>query len=702
MSKNKITRWIDAQNETICLTLTSKYYQNREQGKPSLSILAPKFWPLLLLRSFILLLQLLRFNSALLKPWQLALKKQNGKTKELLKTATGLNHFILPEYRPDFYEPVHNLHFHTAESPLLSIFILLNADLNTTLYSLSALNYHLPKEIALETIIVYNQQTAKIKDALSHISGLTYVHSDTYHHSAIDTAAKMAKAPYFALLSSSILIQKNWLQNLLETLQTNPQADCAGSKIISAYGLLLQAGGLLSNKKTKISRGKYQHPNKHTYNYNRPVDFCSEYSLLVRKKEQPYTTPLHTIYVATAMAVNFNSNKHFIASTNKDHYNDRALLPSKTILVIDADLPMFDKDSGSNRLLHLLKMFRALDYHIIFLPEYGSTTEPYFSMLRNMGIEVIQKYSGLKLRAREIESILPIVNIAWLSRPAINKKYNYIFNINNNIRWVYDTVDLHYVRFQREAELITTDNTYKKELLQRAASYKELEIGLSKKADAVIAITPIEAEALKASNANTVKIVPNIHVIQPSTNSDFQGRNGIMFIGSFYHAPNIDAVTWLIKEIMPGVWKHIPDVKVYIIGNHATQPVLELASQNVIVTGYVKDVAPYFNSSRIFVAPLRYGAGMKGKIGQALEYALPTVSTAIGTEGMNLQNNINILEADTALDFQQAILKLYSDKQLWQQIQDNAVKALQPLLFDYQQQNVSTILSDLLNHKVIP
>ena len=105
---------------------------------------------------------------------------------------------------------------------------------------------------------------------------------------------------------------------------------------------------------------------------------------------------------------------------------------------------------------------------------------------------------------------------------------------------------------------------------------------------------------------------------------------------SYKHKPNVDAVTWLIREIMPIVRKKLGDIPVYLLGSYPTPEICSLNSNTVFVPGYLADVNPYFINSRIFVAPLRYGAGMKGKIGQSLEYGLPIVSTSIGVEGMNL------------------------------------------------------------------
>jgi glycosyltransferase involved in cell wall biosynthesis len=164
------------------------------------------------------------------------------------------------------------------------------------------------------------------------------------------------------------------------------------------------------------------------------------------------------------------------------------------------------------------------------------------------------------------------------------------------------------------------------------------------------------------------RVIPNIHEeISLSEKVAFDQRSGLVFIGSYNHPPNIDAVKWLCLEIMPLVWVSHPDITVNLLGSNLKDEVKELASDKVIVTGYVPEVEPYFQKSRIFVAPLRFGAGMKGKIGQSLSLGLPTITTKIGAEGMGLIDHQDVLIADTAEEFAQAVIELYDHRELWQE-----------------------------------
>jgi glycosyltransferase involved in cell wall biosynthesis len=562
--------------------------------------------------------------------------------------------------------------------------------------TLGALSRNLPDDVSIEIIVVDNSDINLPAEDITNIPGIRYYKHEEQleEQTAYLKGIERAKGIYSVFLKSGMLIQKGWLEGLLNVIINNSSIDAVGSKLIEPSGLLKEAGGITLRNGSVQRYGEFENPDKHLYNFNRQTDFCT---LLLFKTDNVGDYQKRIIYVSSSLAVNCyepgnaTQDLHFPMS-QKTLVNKR--MSHKTILVIETNLPYYDKDSGSNRILHLLKIFKHLNYHVIFLPDDGEAIEPYFTMLKNLGIEVISNYAGIRVRNKELHSCLKRVNIVWLSRPDLNEKYSYLFELNKSLKWIYDTVDLHYIRLHREA-LLTTDEVKRTHLQNRASAYKELEISLSKRADVTIAITQAEAVDLAANGATFIEVVPNIHVAQQGSTTAFSNREGIMFIGGFYHQPNVDAVIWLINEIMPLIWKKLPDVKVYLVGSNPPLEVLNLANERVIVTGYVQDVGPYFNSSRIFVAPLRYGAGMKGKIGQALEYALPAVSTSIGTEGMNLRDGINVIEANTIEDFQQSITELYTNKELWEKLHRNALEALGPLLFDHQKENIKKILNSL-------
>ncbi|MCY1526061.1 sugar transferase, PEP-CTERM/EpsH1 system associated [compost metagenome] len=374
-------------------------------------------------------------------------------------------------------------------------------------------------------------------------------------------------------------------------------------------------------------------------------------------------------------------------------------LPEKTIVIIDSYLPLFDRESGSQRLYQLLNIFMDMNLHLQFVPHDGKLTEPYYHLLTSkLGIEVINKNVGQWSFRKQLANAVRHADLLWICRPNLNKKYKYLIRFNANIKWIYDTVDLHYIRLERQFLLSKAFNSFYKNLwlTYKIRRSKVLELSLAKQANFTIAITNVEAEILKREGIKKVWIIPNIHLPFLHETPAFSGREDLCFIGSYDHKPNVDAAYWLIDEIMPMVWRKRPEIRLYLLGNNPPPELRSRQDDRIIIPGFIEDVSNYFLKAKIFVAPLRYGAGMKGKIGQSLSFGLPIVSTSIGTEGMNLKDNISVLEANNAADFADKILRLYEDSELWNTIQQHAYKTLS----EYTPERIRSRLSKLFSEEI--
>lgn len=362
----------------------------------------------------------------------------------------------------------------------------------------------------------------------------------------------------------------------------------------------------------------------------------------------------------------------------------------KTILIIDDDIPQYDKSSGSKRLFELIKIFRALNLNVIFLPNDGLSTEPYATKLSDIGVLVLQNSPDRKGMLKKLKGLLSRIDYAWISRPMLNVEFQEMLKSDHQIRIIFDTVDLHYVRMLRQAE-----NEGNEKLHRKALKFKKLELKLANRAHATLTVTDTEKQLLEQEGVKNVAVIPNVHQVQsPSTNS-FAERKGIIFIGGYKHEPNVDAVKWLIKDIMPLVWKSLGEIPVYLLGSYPSAEVSALSSEKIFVPGFLEEVDEYFLNARLFVAPLRYGAGMKGKIGQSLEFGLPIVSTTIGVEGMDLIHEETALIADEAADFANKIIQLYHDEYLWNKIQSNAVKSIEQYTPPVVSEKIRLLLSNL-------
>jgi glycosyltransferase involved in cell wall biosynthesis len=152
-----------------------------------------------------------------------------------------------------------------------------------------------------------------------------------------------------------------------------------------------------------------------------------------------------------------------------------------------------------------------------------------------------------------------------------------------------------------------------------------------------------------------------------------QGRKNIIFVGGFWHKPNADAVAWFVREIWPLVLAKAPDCRFLVVGSNPGPEMLAMAkAPNVDVLGFVPDIEPLYDSARVCVAPIRFGAGVKGKVGQSMAHGLPVVATSVGAEGMQLQDGKHLLVADEPEAFARHVLSLLTDDALWRGTQENA------------------------------
>jgi glycosyltransferase involved in cell wall biosynthesis len=340
------------------------------------------------------------------------------------------------------------------------------------------------------------------------------------------------------------------------------------------------------------------------------------------------------------------------------------------LLVVDFYFPSPDKDSGSMRMSGILRLLREQGFHLTFAADNGEEQNSYRQQLEGQGIETLQGYSTI---LEHLGQHGGKYRYAILSRPDIAFRYLPVvraFALNAEV--AFDTVDLHWVRMEREMEISGDCN-----LKEQIARYRRIELFNTACSDMVLAITPEEkARLLEELPDARVEILPNIHDPQPLA-APFAQRKGLMFIGGFWHKPNEDAVRYFVDQILPLVVEAIPDIVFYIVGSNMPRFIKAMHSEHIEPLGYIADVEPYFSSCRVFVAPLRYGAGMKGKIGQSIAYGLPVVTTTIGAEGMGLVDGQHMLLADTPEAFADAVIRLYFDSDLWHRLSINALAHLQ-------------------------
>jgi GT2 family glycosyltransferase/glycosyltransferase involved in cell wall biosynthesis len=346
------------------------------------------------------------------------------------------------------------------------------------------------------------------------------------------------------------------------------------------------------------------------------------------------------------------------------------------ILIIDPFLPFFDKASGSLRLFNMIKILIDLNFRITFISRSSYLKQKYNSILEKLGVKV---YAGDRIaceayRINETSEYIDynnLFNVAF--KYAIVDFWHMgqyyiplIRKYSPKTRIILDTIDIHFIRKLREAELLKDEN-----LKIKALKQKKQEISVYKASDEIWVVTEEDKKAISTFVSNIpIHILPNIHK-KIGYKKDYKVSKDIIFVGNFQHSPNIDAIIFFINEIFPKIVLLIPDIRLFIVGNKPPNAIVEKGSSNIIITGYVEKLSPYLKNARVSISPLRYGSGMKGKIGEALSWGLPVVTTTIGAEGMNLENGKHALISNEPDEFAKYVVQLYNDENLWNKLSKN-------------------------------
>lgn len=645
----------------------------------------------------------------------------------------------------DFFKN-HPFNFSTEINPEVSIIIHDVDDLKTILNCL----YYIQKydqNISREIIVINDKNIDEIRSYLGNIKGIILVNSEENLGlvKGLNHAIEKAKGKFIYLLDSSALVQENYLSSLMEVFNTKENVGAVGSKMISAESNIFSAGNLVFENSEIVELGKSEAIDTPQFNFVRKVDFCAG-SLLFRKinktgdlnlLNETFSSShfaeadlclklkkeenLDTYYQPNSEVVCFDNS--FTAKTNNDkegfanHWNsyftDRKYLKSEktyyktyktpNFLFLEENMPKPDQDSGSRRFMEILKILQRNGHHIVLAVKHFDETKDsdYIPYFQNAGIEICRDYVNAQNKivkvADQVVNALSYVDVVWIFRPlGFDYWYNLIQDKASGKKIIYDMVDLHYLRMERENNYI---DVVTKEREQEISFFKEKEYAGMNISDAVISISDEEKNTVSENGVKKDKIftVSNIHKPVENVPLNFSKRDGLLFIGGYNHLPNIDAVKFLHNQIMPLVWAKNNQIKIFILGPDFPADLKEkYHSERFQILGYQETVDFWFENSRVFVAPLRYGAGVKGKIGQALEFKLPVITTGIGAEGMSLEDQKTALISDeNPQNFADKIIELYDNESIWQTLHDNSLLPLSKFSIETQEQNIKKMLQYL-------
>jgi glycosyltransferase involved in cell wall biosynthesis len=360
---------------------------------------------------------------------------------------------------------------------------------------------------------------------------------------------------------------------------------------------------------------------------------------------------------------------------------------SKQLLILGLVWPEPNSSAAGSRMIRLIELFLLNGWEITFASAAQKSEFSYLPKHDKINEAVVQvNDSGFDQWISELNP-----DVVLFDRFIMEEQFGWRVaeNCKNALR-ILDTEDLHFLRHARHQAI---HDAFIPSKIDLQNDHAKREIAAILRCDISLIISKYETALLE----NEFEIPNSILHYLPFKSEfkdhvklkSFDERTDFVSIGNFFHAPNLDAVKILKKQLWLPIRKSLPNSKLHIYGAYIPQQVLEMHDEKTgfIVHGRAEDAKTVIENSRVLLAPLRFGAGLKGKLLDAMETGTPSVTTSIGAEGMTYQSKWNGLIADNAEAFIQSAIALYSDKEIWESSQKTGIEIIEHMFSKQDHEN---------------
>mgnify|MGYP000671533644 CR=1 FL=1 len=341
------------------------------------------------------------------------------------------------------------------------------------------------------------------------------------------------------------------------------------------------------------------------------------------------------------------------------------------IVMIDRSMPKPDQDAGSYAAIQEITLLQSLGFHIVFIPDDFSYSPKYTQQLQELDVEVL--FSPYFLNSGDalstvLNSAFPSVSAVYITRyHYVEKHIKTIKDFSTDLPIIFNNADLHFLREIRQANSLDDEA-----LLQKAMKTRDREVKVMKQVDAILSYSEFEHAVITSHTLQSKNIHKCPWVIElPQKNSSFNEREGVAFLGGYEHSPNIHAVEFFIEQVMPIIREKGHNIKVFVYGSHMPNSFYKYASDDVFIKGYVQSLDDVYLKHRVFIAPLFFGAGVKGKVLTAAAFGMPCVLSPIAIEATGLAHNVSALVAQTADEWADYVEELHMNEEEWDFIAKN-------------------------------
>lgn len=608
----------------------------------------------------------------------------------------------------------------------VSIIVPVYNNLAYTAHCLSSLIEHSSGQ-AIEIIVVNDCSSDQTADFLDRCKGIEVIHNteNLGFIGSCNAGAKRARGEFLVFLNNDTQVTQQWLTALLEPFSTWQDTGIVGARLVYPSGELQEAGGIIFKDGSGWNYGRLGSATTSRVQFVSEADYVSGACLAIRSETfqslggfdthyspayyedtdlcfkvralglrvlyQPRSTVVHFEGITSGTSESSGTKRY--QAINREKFKKRwakQLIahpepvpgPQATgliekarhhrskghVLVIDAVTPQPDHDSGSLRMLAILELLVEMGYRVTFMPINLAWDGRYSETLQAKGIETIY-HPEITSPSAWLQTYGNLLD--WV----IGSRYYVLDDVFSDLekyapqaRVIFDTVDLHFLREQRKASLENDSS-----MAKAAQATEKLETDLIKKSHTTLVVSSVEKDLLSQKlPSSNIQILSNIHTTA-ETVAPLKGRSGLMFVGGFQHPPNVDAARWLIEEILPLLHSKKPSIDLHLIGSRMPEWLQNLHAPGLYNHGFVEDLAPHLAQRRVALAPLRYGAGVKGKVNQAMAHGVPVVATSMAAEGLHTEHNVDILIADDTESFVDQIIRVYNDEALWHRLSEDGL-----------------------------
>ncbi len=614
------------------------------------------------------------------------------------------------------------LAFPRHDAPAVSIIIPVHNKFPVTYHCLAALLFAY-NETSFEVILVDDGSTDQTRDIGNLIAGIKYLRNPVPKGfvDACNAGAAEAIGQYIAFLNNDTEPTVDWLDELLYVIRHFDDVGLVGSKLIYADGRLQEAGGIVWKTGDPWNYGRGGNAQDPRYNYTRQVDYLSGAAILLPRSVwqavggfsetfrpayfedtdlafKVRACGYKTVYAPGSVVYHFEGlSSGTDTSTGMKQYQEinRPKFKARWIqscrdkgeigqavelnkdrgvfyraLVIDYQMPRPDRDAGSYAAIQEMRLLQALGFKVSFVADNLAYLGEYNDRLQRMGIEVIH--------APFVASITPLLeqrgkefDLVYITRYYVAKNHlQAVRQFAPQAKILFCNADLHFLREMRAAL-----QTRSAEQQQRAEAIRADELAIMKQVDVTLSYNLTEHAVIQSHNGLDTRVALCPWVVDTvAFRPLFALRQDIAFLGGFGHPPNQEAVLFFVREVMPLLIQRLPEARFIIYGSQIPAAIEALASPQVIIGGAVEQVSEVFETCRVFVAPLQSGAGVKGKVMDALSYGVPCVLSELAAEGITLRHGMEALIARTPEEWVEAVYALYRDHTLWQTVSAQALQ----------------------------